>query len=158
MSDSIETGEAEAQAPTQTAGINPKEGIGSLALPMSLVSPLFRAQVALAKLNGKGKYGGANFIGTHVTMSTYLDAAYRHLDKLAMGEYEDEVDKVPHAGAIGACLDIIECARAAGTLVDDRLRHDGQLEAYKALTPMVKALQELHRGKNPKHYYARDKE
>lgn len=140
------------------SGINPKQGAGSMQLSPTLVSPLTVAHISLAKLNGKGKYGGANFIGTNVTMTTYLDAMQRHLDKIRMGEEFDEVDDVSHWGAIGAGIDIILCARAAGTLDDDRLRCDGQLEAYKALTPMVKKLTELHAGKNPKHYLMVNKE
>jgi hypothetical protein len=139
-------------------GINPKQGAGSVQLPMTLPSPLFRAHITLAKLNGKGKYGGANFIGTNVLMSTYLDAIQRHFDKILMGEEFDEVDGVSHWGAIGAGIDIILTARAAGTLDDDRLRADGQLEAYKALTPMVKKLQELHKDKKPYHYLMANRE
>ena len=139
------------------ADTNPKASIGSQALPMSMCSPLFAAHVALGKYNGMLKYGGSNYIGTEVVMSIYLDAIQRHLDKIKLGEVVDEVDGVNHFGAIGANCDIILSAQAAGTLIDDRLRSDGQLEAYKALTPMVKSLQELHKDKNPKHYYVKDK-
>lgn len=138
------------------ADTNPKASIGSQALPMSMCSPLFAAHVALGKYNGMLKYGGSNYIGTEVVMSIYLDAIQRHLDKIKMGEVVDEVDGVNHFGAIGANCDIILSAQAAGTLIDDRLRSDGQLEAYKALTPLVKSLQELHKNKNPKHYYAKE--
>lgn len=136
---------------------NPKAAIGSTALPMTSVSPLFCAHVALAKFNGKGKYGGSNFIGTEVLMSVYLDAIKRHFDKILMGEVVDEVDGVNHWGAIGANIDIILCAEAAGTLIDDRLRCDGQLEAYKALTPLVASLSKLHKDRKPVHYFMRDK-
>jgi hypothetical protein len=136
--------------------VNPKAQIGSYALPMGMISPLFAAHVALGKLNGAEKYGLANYIGTEVVMSIYLDAIQRHLDKIKMGEVVDEVDGVNHFGAIGANCDIILSAQAAGTLIDDRPLCTGQLEAYKALTPMVKQLKELHKGKNPKHYYNKD--
>jgi len=136
--------------------VNPKAQIGSYALPMGMISPLFSAHVALGKLNGGMKYGIANYIGTEVVMSIYLDAIQRHLDKIKMGEEVDEVDGVNHFGAIGANCDIILSAQAAGTLIDDRPLSIGQLEAYKALTPMVKQLKELHKEKQPKHYYAKD--
>jgi hypothetical protein len=139
-------------------GANPKQGVGSTQLPVGLVSPLLKAHIALAKHNGRGKYGLANFIGTEVLMSIYLDAIERHLDKLKMGEKFDPVDGVSHIGAIGASLDIILCAETAGTLIDDRPRSDGQLEAYYGLTPMVKKLTELHAKKHPYHYYARNKD
>lgn len=139
-----------------SSDVNPKAQIGSYALPMGMISPLFAAHVALGKLNGAEKYGLANYIGTEVVMSIYLDAIQRHLDKIKMGEVADEVDGVNHFGAIGANCDIILSAQAAGTLIDDRPLSTGQLEAYKALTPMVKQLKELHKDKNPKHYYAKD--
>jgi len=139
-----------------SSDVNPKAQIGSYALPMGMISPLFAAHVALGKLNGAEKYGLSNYIGTEVVMSIYLDAIQRHLDKIKMGEVVDEVDGVNHFGAIGANCDIILSAQAAGTLIDDRPLCTGQLEAYKALTPMVKQLKELHKEKNPKHYYAKD--
>lgn len=136
---------------------NPKHAIGNTALPMTMPSPLFRAMVALGKANGAGKYGGANYIGTPVVMSTYLNAIQRHLDKIIMGEEADEIDGVPHWGAIGANIDIIVSAQAAGTLIDDRLRADGQLAAVKALTPLVASLTALHKDRTPKHFYMKDK-
>jgi hypothetical protein len=132
---------------------NPKQSIGAVALPMTMVSPLFRAMVALGKANGAGKYGLTNYIGSPVVMSTYLHAIQRHLDKIMMGEDVDAVDGVPHWGAIGANCDIIVSAQAAGTLIDDRPRADGQLEAVAALVPLVKSLAELHKDRNPKHFY-----
>ncbi len=144
------------QVEVNSNAVNPKAQIGSHALPMGMISPLFSAHVALGKLNGAEKYGLANYIGTEVVMSIYLDAIQRHLDKIKMGEVVDEVDGVNHFGAIGANCDIILSAQAAGTLIDDRPLCTGQLEAYKALTPMVKQLKELHKEKNPRHYYAKD--
>ncbi len=132
---------------------NPKAAIGSKSLPITMLSPLTCALGSLGKLNGKLKYGGANYIGTNVVFSVYLDAIRRHFDKILMGENCDAVDGVPHFGAILANIDIIVSAQAAGTLIDDRMRCDGQLEAVAALTPLVSSLQELHKDKNPKHYY-----
>jgi hypothetical protein len=132
---------------------NPKLAIGNVALPMTLLSPLTIATGCLGKLNGKLKYGGSNYIGTKVIMSTYMDAIARHFAKIQLGEDVDSVDGVPHWGAIIANIDIILSAKAAGTLIDDRLRSDGQLEAIKELVPLVKSLQELHKDKNPKHYF-----
>jgi len=140
--------------PPTPEGENPKLAIGNVALPMTLLSPLTVATGCLGKLNGKLKYGGSNYIGTEVIMSTYMDAIARHFAKIQLGEDVDSVDGVPHWGAIIANIDIILSAKAAGTLIDDRLRSDGQLEAIKELVPLVKSLQELHKDKNPKHYYA----
>lgn len=141
---------------TSIANQNPKAQIGSKALPMSLLSPATIAQGCLAKLNGKEKYGGSNYIGTEVVMSIYMDAILRHFYKILLGEDADEVDNVPHWGAIIANVDIIISAKLAGTLIDDRLRSDGQLAELKRLTPLVGSIQELHKDKDPQHYYLKD--
>lgn len=153
----IEFNEPEEEA-SVGVNLNPKATIGAASLPMTRLSPLACAVGALGKHNGALKYGTANYIGTQVVMSIYLDAIRRHFDAILMGEDCDPVDKVPHWGAIMANIDIILCAQAAGTLVDDRPRADGQLEAVRALKPLVASLQELHKEKNPKHYYLKDKE
>jgi len=137
----------------ENIGENPKLAIGNIALPMTLLSPITIATGCLGKLNGKLKYGGSNYIGTEVIMSTYMDAIARHFAKIQLGEDVDSADGVPHWGAIIANIDIILSAKAAGTLIDDRLRSDGQLESIKELVPLVKSLQELHKDKNPKHYF-----
>jgi hypothetical protein len=145
------------EAREDSLNTNPKAAHGIKSLPVSLLSPLAIVLGSLGKLNGKLKYGGANYIGTEVVASIYIEAILRHIFKYLLGEDVDEVDKVPHLGAIIADCDILASAAAAGTLIDDRLRCDGQLEAIKALMPLVQSLQELHKDKNPKHYYMKDK-
>ena len=135
---------------------NPKALLGLTNLPMTMLSPLTIALGNLGKLNGKLKYGGANYIGTEVVMSIYMDAILRHFYAILCGEDADPIDNVPHWGAILANIDIIVNAQAAGSLIDDRLRSDGQLEAMRELKPLVASLQELHKEKNPKHYYMKD--
>ena len=135
---------------------NPKALLGLTNLPMTMLSPLTIVLGNLGKLNGKLKYGGANYIGTNVVMSIYMDAILRHFYAILSGEDADPVDNVPHWGAILANIDIIVNAKAANTLIDDRLRADGQLEAMRELKPLVASLQELHKDKNPKHYYLKD--
>jgi hypothetical protein len=144
--------------PSSTDTGNPKDALGSVSLPMTMLSPLACAHGALGKYNGMLKYGLANFIGTKVRMSVYMDAIRRHFDAILMGEEVDPIDGVNHWGAIMANIDIILCAEAAGTLIDDRARADGQLDAVRKLKPLVKSLQELHREKNPKHFYMREVE
>lgn len=155
----IEFGE-EVKAPeacsTSAGSTNPKAALGAASLPMTRLSPLACAVGALGKYNGALKYGTSNFIGTQVVMSIYLDAIRRHFDAILMGEDVDPIDKVPHWGAIMANIDLILCAQAAGTLIDDRARADGQLEAVRALKPLVASLQELHKGKEPKHYLMKE--
>ncbi len=139
-----------------TASVNPKQALGLSSIPMNLLSPLACAYGSLGKLNGKLKYGGSNFIGTEVIMSIYMDAIRRHLDGIMAGEEFDPVDGVPHFGAMLANIDIILCARAGGTLIDDRPLLKGYREEMDKLKPIVAQLQELHKDKNPKHYLLKD--
>lgn len=135
---------------------NPKQALGLSSIPMNLLSPLACAYGSLGKLNGKLKYGGSNFIGTEVIMSIYMDAIRRHLDGIMAGEEFDPADGVPHFGAMLANIDIILCARAGGTLIDDRPLLKGYREEMDKLKPIVAQLQELHKDKNPKHYLLKD--
>lgn len=142
---------------TAETNTNPKMLVGSKALPMSLLSPVTIAYGCLGKLNGKEKYGLSNYIGTQVVMSIYIDAIKRHLAKIELGEEYDEADGVPHWGAIIANIDIIVSAQLAKTLIDDRMLSVGQLEELKRITPLVASLQELHKDKDPVHYYLKEK-
>jgi hypothetical protein len=134
------------------AKTNPKQALGLSNIPMNLFSPIACAYGSIGKLNGKLKYGGSNFLGTEVIMSIYMDAIRRHVDAIMSGEEFDPIDGAPHFGAILANVDIILCARAAGTLIDDRLLLRGYREEMNNLLPIVKNLQEFHKDRNPKHY------
>lgn len=142
-------GDAVGVSPERT---NPKQSLGQASLPLNLFSPLATAYGCIGKLNGRLKYGGNNFVATPVIASIYCDAIRRHLDKWMAGQEFDSADGVPHFAAMLANIDILICARAAGTLVDDRAMIKGYEDEMDKLTPMVKALQELHKDKNPHHY------
>jgi len=131
--------------------VNPKQALGQASLPLNLFSPLATAYGSIGKLNGKLKYGLSNFVATPVIASIYADAIRRHLDKWMAGQEFDESDGVPHFAAMLANIDILLCARAAGTLVDDRPLLIGFEAEMEKLTPIVKALHELHKDKNPHH-------
>jgi hypothetical protein len=136
--------------------VNPKQALGLSSVPMTMLSPIACAYGSVAKLNGSLSYGLSNFVGTEVIMSIYLDAIRRHLDAFICGEEVDAKDKVPHLGAIMANVDIILCARAAGTLIDDRALIKGYREEMDKLKPLVNSLKEFHSEKYPKHFYMRD--
>lgn len=137
----------------QEANTNPKQALGLANIPMNLLSPITCAYGSIGKLNGKMKYGLSNYLGTQVIMSIYMDAIRRHIDGIMSGEEHDPADGVPHWSAILANVDIILCARAAGTLIDDRPLLKGYREEMDKLKPIVSNLKELHKDKNPKHYY-----
>jgi hypothetical protein len=91
-------------------------------------------------------------------MSIYLAAIKRHVDGILAGEEYDPADGVPHFGAILANVDVLLCARAAGTLIDDRALIKGYREEIDKLLPIVESLQKLHADKNPEHHYLNSEE
>jgi hypothetical protein len=131
---------------------NPKKQFGVQSIPLSMWSSLGSAYGALAFYNGAGKYGKANYANTPVEASIYIDGAMRHLAAWVAGEEFDPKDGVPNLGGVLANVAIILEARAAGTLIDDRCKQSGYLKEREALSSIVKHLNELHEGKNPKHY------
>lgn len=137
----------------EAASVNPKAAFGLSNIPVEMFSPIAIAYGAMSKYNGALKYGKSNFIGTEVVLSIYLAALQRHLAAFIAGEENDPADGCPHLGAILANVDIILCARAAGTLIDDRSMLKGYREEMEKLKPLVASLQGLHKDKNPKHFY-----
>ena len=135
---------------------NPKDAIGSDKLPLHLWPETATALGCIAMLNGALKYGRSNFRAIGVRASIYIDAAKRHLNKWFEGEEVDE-EGVPHLSSALACIAIIVDARAAGKLNDDRMVSGGYIKLLEELTPHVRRLKELHKGKSPKHYNIKDR-
>lgn len=131
---------------------NPKKQYGLSAIPLEMWPDLASAYGALALYNGSLKYGKANFANTPVEASIYIAALRRHLASWVAGEEFDPVDGVPHLGGVLANAAILLSARAAGTLIDDRMLLDGYLKERDALKALVAPIQAVHAGKNPKHY------
>ena len=131
---------------------NPKDLIGSDKVPLHLWPTTATALGSIAMLNGALKYGRSNFRACGVRASIYYDAARRHLDAWFEGEECDPEDGVPHLSAALACLAIIVDALAAGKLRDDRMMKGGYRRLMDQLTPQVKRLKDLHKGRNPTHY------
>lgn len=132
---------------------NPKKQFGDKSIPLNLWPALASAYGALGLYNGKLKYGANNFKATPVEASVYISAAKRHLEAWAEGEEFDPADGVPNLGGVLANIAILLEARAEGTLIDDRNLGTGYLKERDKLKEMVAALQVLHAGKTPKHYY-----
>ncbi len=140
-----------AEMPVQ-ADTNPKRQYGVTSIPLNMWSTLASAYGALGLYNGSLKYGKANFANTKVEASIYIAAALRHLSAWAAGEEFDPADGVPNLGGVLANIAILLEARAAGMLIDDRLLMAGFLKERDALKDIVKSLNELHAGKDPRHY------
>ena len=109
------------------AAADPKAAVGATKLPLGLIPPSFKVQLALALAFGARKYGRASWLdkGNHpVKASTYVDAMHRHLDAWASGENEADDSGVDHLAHLAASCAILLDARAAGRFEDDRTRVD----------------------------------
>lgn len=139
---------------------NPKDAIGSTKVPMGLVPGIVVAHAALAWLEGKTKYGGANWRDAGVRASVYYDALLRHGAKwYDGGETADPQTKVRHLASIIACAGILLDAELAGKLEDDRPKSQPDLsKTIDELADIVAHLKALHADKNPRHYTIRDNE
>lgn len=103
---------------------NPKESVGRRKAPqLSIVPTTALAWLAEALRNGaiEKNYGVRNWRESEVCLTTYLDAAGRHLMALQEGEDVAEDSLVLHAAHLMATCAIIIDADACGTLVDDRV-------------------------------------
>lgn len=137
---------------------NPKDGIGETKLPLYLVPATAIAMYSLAHLNGGLKYGFWNWRKAGIRLSVYLNALRRHISAYENGEEVDPDDGVPHLAAMGACLNIIIDAGAAGKLVDDRPPRIDIRGWFNRLTPTVTSLKKLHAKRSPRHWTIADSE
>jgi len=99
---------------------NPKDGIGAAKVPLHLLSPIAKAEWALAQFVGDCKYQQWNWRAGGILLSVYIAAAERHLDGFKSGETLDPDDLSNHLGNVMACCAIMLDAIAAGVAVDDR--------------------------------------
>lgn len=89
---------------------------------LSLLPGIFKADVALAMMDGAEKYGRWNY-AKGMEASRLLAAAERHLDALKRGEWivPDSKRGTSHAGAVAANMLMLIHILSLGRLKDDRL-------------------------------------
>jgi hypothetical protein len=135
-------------------GNNPKLSIGSQKIPLGMFSPIGVAYGAIGKMNGM-KYGRGNYNANPVILSEYLHALKRHIAEFEAGK-ECDAEGVPNLSSALANIDIILCAREAGTLIDDRELIYGYDDVLERLTPIVNQINESNKGKEIRHYTIKD--
>lgn len=135
---------------------NPKDVIGDTKLPLWLLSPIAKANWALAQFAGMLKYGAWNYRAVGVRYSVYISAMQRHLDGIMSGEVVDPIDGTDHLGNIMACAAIILDARAAGKLDDDRPPRVDHRPTYKEQEALMAKLRAQYADRDPKHYSIAD--
>ncbi len=99
---------------------NPKEALGVKKVPLHAVPVKPLLEVGLAMMEGGRKFGTHNYRSVGVRMSTYYDAALRHLTSWWEGEDIDPDSGVHHLVKAMACLFVVRDGMHMGNCVDDR--------------------------------------
>ena len=138
-----------------TKDTNPKDAIGSKKAPMSTLPAGVLAEMGVAMLEGKSKYGAFNYRIAGVRASVYYDAACRHLFSWWEGEDIDPDSGMPHIVKLLTCLVVLRDAQRNGMVNDDRppISPIG----YDKLNEKTAAIIEMHKDKSPRHYTREDK-
>jgi hypothetical protein len=135
-----------------TKATNPKDAIADNKVPLWLLSPIAKAQWALAQFAGMLKYGTWNWRVAGVRASVYLSAMQRHVDAYVSGEETDPTDGSHHLGNVMACCAILLDAKAAGKLTDDRPPSVDVRGTYAAVEAQMSALRSKYADKAPRNY------
>lgn len=109
-----------AETYTPVKDTNPKTMYGKAKPAISLIPATSLVHIADAFRDGAAKYGPANWRNDPVSVTTYADAALRHLFAWFDGEETAEDSGVHHLAHAAACLCILMDAQEQHSLVDDR--------------------------------------
>jgi hypothetical protein len=134
---------------------NPKDAIGSKKAPMSTLPAGVLAEMGVAMLEGKAKYGAFNYRIAGVRSSVYYDALMRHIMAWWEGEDIDPDSGLPHVVKALVTLAVLRDAQRNGMVTDDRppISPIG----YANLNAKTAAIIEMHKDKSPRHYTREDK-
>lgn len=133
---------------------NPKDVMASSKAVLSVVPTSLVAYAAMSFYEGMSKYGAFNWRHAGIKMSVYLNALERHLTRFKNGEDFDPETHVPHLASIIACAGIIIDASLHDKCTDDRADDSPESNAAVDTAAKVQAhLRELHKDKNPVHYF-----
>lgn len=99
---------------------NPKDALGVKKVPFHTIPTKPLLEVGLAMMEGGRKYGAHNYRQIGVCMSTYYDAAMRHLTAWWEGEDIDPDSGIHHVIKAIASLFVVRDSMHMGNCVDDR--------------------------------------
>jgi len=105
--------------------MNPKDAAAESRVPLHLLPAITMIAGAMACRQGAIDYGPYNWREKPISLSKYLGAIGRHLERLKDGEWIDPKSKQPHFGHIIATSGILMDAAHAGTLIYDLPKVDG---------------------------------
>jgi len=105
---------------SETKQSNPKDALGIKKVPLHAVPTKPLLEVGLAMMEGGRKYGTHNYRSIGVRVSTYHNAAMRHLLSWWEGEDIDPESGVHHIVKAMASLFVLRDAMHMGMAEDDR--------------------------------------
>ena len=129
---------------------NPKTQFGIAKPDQWAVDPIAVYEMGLVMMQGMLKYGLFNYYEDPISISTYVNAARRHLDLYELGQDLDSDTNALHPAHLMACASILISAHYRKRLIDDRTPHKEmaeQLEEYfKVNQDRVKKIREQWTG------------
>ena len=129
---------------------NPKDSVGIAKAPMSCVPACVLAEIGVAMLEGKSKYGGYNFRSVGVRSSIYYDATMRHLMASHEGEDVDSDSGMSHITKAITSLVVLRDAMIQGKVTDDRPPKSEPF--YARLNESAKVIVEKYAGVEVEHF------
>lgn len=113
---------------------NPKTAFGAVKPGTFQTPPMPLYEYSLAHYQGALKYGHYNWREDPVSISTYINAARRHIDLFVEGQKDAADTSIHNLAHAMTCLSIVIDAEWYGTLIDDRgsmeIRGHDKLEEY----------------------------
>lgn len=109
-----------AAQPVERKATNPKDAIGVLKVPFSVVPWRVIGEIALGLLEGALKYGRHNYRVSGVRASVYFDAAQRHMTDYWEGTDIDPVSGLHHITKALSSLIVLRDAMLNNMCTDDR--------------------------------------
>lgn len=106
--------------PVDTKPANPKDAIGVLKIPFSVVPWRVIGEIALGLLEGALKYGRHNYRVSGVRASVYYDATMRHMTDWWEGTDIDPVSGLHHVTKALSSLTVLRDAMLNEMCEDDR--------------------------------------
>lgn len=129
---------------------NPKDIVGSLKVPFSVLPTPVLAEVALGMMEGALKYGRHNYRAIGVRASIYYDATQRHLTAWWEGEDLDPESRLSHITKAISSLTVLRDSMIRENWTDDR--PPATPDMYVKLNEHAARLVEQYKDRNPKHY------
>jgi len=129
---------------------NPKDKIGSKKAPMSTLPAGVLAEIGVAMMEGKAKYGAFNYRIAGIRSSVYYDALMRHIMAWWEGEDIDPASGLPHVVKALSTLVVLRDAQRNGMVNDDR-PPISPID-YDDLNAKTAAIIEMHKDKSPRQY------